>query len=176
MTSNLKPIFNTVMFFIISLLTLSFSSGKLSDKRLETAEELGQAIVSCLAANDKAKLMELFITENDLVESIDRSNMEEAKKTHFKKGLIAKLQTDRDKTVATIQKGFDDIVKAVNKKPITVTSLKVDVNALKDLPDMEIGDMEVNLTAKRKKITFSVEIMHTVNGWKILEKLRLAQN
>ena len=137
---------------------------------------LGQNIFNAIKSENKEQLLDLIVTNEEMIETIDDSNLSDSIKASFKSEFITMLNEKSDKTTAQIIKGYTTIRNDIDNKKcgnsITLGRLTENTSHLKNLP-IELGHLEIEYLCKKKSSIIDVEIINTTRGWRILEKLRL---
>jgi hypothetical protein len=142
----------------------------------KTPEELAKRIFSAIEANDFGAIQQLMVDPADVAFTLDHFDMDANRREKVKRSLVEKVEQDMPLTVATIERGFNDIQAVFSSKKCkkgigmgTVTRNSSPVNGL----PFEIGDLDIEIVCGKHLEKMTVEIIHTESGWYILEKLRL---
>ena len=142
----------------------------------KTPEELAKRIFSAIEANDFGAIQRLMVDPADVAFTLDHFDMDANRREKVKRSLVEKVEQDMPLTVATIERGFNDIQAVFSSKKCkkgpgmgTVTRNSSPVNGL----PFEIGDLDIEIVCGKHLEKMTVEVIHTESGWYILEKLRL---
>lgn len=139
-----------------------------------SAEDLGNKIFESIKQGDFETIKALIVSSEDIIQTINHSNLNEEKKESLKVSLIEKLETDSEKTLIQIENGFKKTREVFESKKckngVEINKIKSQVNPVLGL---EIGELEIEFICKKNIETINVEVIKTESGWFILEKLRL---
>lgn len=139
-----------------------------------SAEDLGNKIFEAIKQDNFEMIKGLIVTTDDIIQTINHSDMDEEKKESFKIGLVGKIETDSEKTLQQIEDGFKDIREVfVSKKCKKGVAMGKITSRTSPIKGFQIGDLEIEFICKEDVETINVEIIKTKSGWFILEKLRL---
>lgn len=142
----------------------------------KTPEELARRIFSAIEANDFGVIQQLMVDPADVAFTLDHFDMDANRREKVKRSLVEKVEQDMPLTVATIERGFNDIQAVFSskkcKKGIVMGTVTRNSSPVNGLP-FEIGDLDIEIVCGKHYEKMTVEIIHTESGWYILEKLRL---
>jgi len=162
---------------ITTTLTLFlFLTSFVADKKFDTPTDLGQEMFELIKSKNLKGLQNLIVTGGEMSATIDNSGQTGPEITSFKEQMIAKIDGEKDKTKEGITKSYEKIVADIDKKKcgksIQIGKITPTTSKLKNYP-IELGQVEVEYKCGAVTEKFTVEIINTSNGWRIMEKLRL---
>ncbi len=169
----MKKYFGLLLLFLI----LIFSNCKNSEKTsITTIEELGELVFEAIVKNDFEEIKVLMVKIEELENTVDNSELSEDLKTEFKKEMIEKFNSDKDKTINNMESEFENIQENIQSKScgsnVNLGEIKCSIRYLNNVP-FEIGSLEVSYDCEGDIETVNVKVIKTDDGWRLIEKLRL---
>ncbi len=163
---------NIISGLILVLFLTSFSTGKKFDK----PEDLAKEVFELLKSKNLKGILNLVVTGKEMAATVDKSGQTGTEITSFKEQMVAKIDGDKEKTHEKITKGYNRITSDIDNKKcgksIQLGKITPSVNKLNNYP-IELGQVEVEYKCGTETQTFAVEIINTLEGWRIMEKLRM---
>lgn len=163
---KLRDVIKNILLLFIGILGLSFQNNKNSSSPTDLAHE----IFRCISKNDKKDFVKLIATTSDLEKTTDELQLDSIQKNSLRKELINKFESQRAQNEKTFLQTFDLVFKDLNYSKWKITEIKPETNKLK--LGIELSELSINYLTKKKTRTLKVKIIKTVNGWKMLEKIR----
>ena len=163
---------NSILFILFISVSLSF----VKKSKTSTPEEFAGTLFSIIKQNDEKALVDLFLTNKEISETIDESSMEKEVAASFKEEFIEKLNKDREKTIEKLKDGFSKIRADIESKEcennIKLGAITPKVATLRNLP-LEMGELDFEYICTTDTQLVSIAVINTNKGWRILEKIRL---
>jgi hypothetical protein len=149
------------------------------ERKTKTSDELENEIFEAIKANNFKKIKELIVTEDEVLSTIEASQIPASDKKEFKTQFINHFKAERKQTVERIKDGFKEINEQIDSEgcrtKIVIGKVSYNTNKMRNMP-FELGHLEIEYSCDDVKETIDVEVIKTTDGWRILEKLRLVYN
>ncbi len=160
---------NFFLFILPILLAFNFSNN-------QSLEQFGQNIFELIKSNKEDEILNLFISKNDFIETIDSSEMNKELADEIKNQFVLKFKNDSLKSIMKIRDGFMQIKEIMRKQycgeNVKIDSVITNVGRLRNLP-LNIGKISIVYHCETDSQKIIVSVIQTIKGWKILDEFKL---